>query len=139
MSHQLQGLTGQPFRGHAEQLGQGHVFQHLAEPAVHLGNRPLDRTAVEQNLLDNGVRSLVVSPLRYQDATIGTLVLTSPRPGDLNSLQAPRIQEVLPLFSMAVKRSALLTSVVTTRGASAKSGDARIIRSVVSRRSQTER
>jgi hypothetical protein len=65
-----------------------------------------DRTAVEQNLLDNGVRSLVVSPLHYQDATIGTLVLTSPRPGDLNSMQAPRIQEVLPLFSMAVKRSA---------------------------------
>ena len=29
-----------------------------------------------------------------------------PGPGDLNSLQAPRIQEVLPLFSMAVKRSA---------------------------------
>ena len=65
-----------------------------------------DRTAVEQNMLDNGVRSLVVSPLHYQDATIGTLLLTSPRPGDLNSLQAPRIHEVLPLFSMAVKRSA---------------------------------
>ncbi len=48
----------------------------------------------------------MVSPLHYQDATIGTLILTSPRPGDLNSLQAPRIQEVLPLFSMAVKRSA---------------------------------
>jgi hypothetical protein len=65
-----------------------------------------DRTAIEQNMLDNGVRSLVVSPLHYQDATIGTLLLTSPRPGDLNSLQAPRIHEVLPLFSMAVKRSA---------------------------------
>ena len=65
-----------------------------------------DRTAIEQNLLDNGVRSLVVSPLHYQDATIGTLILTSPRPGDLNSLQKPRIEEVLPLFSMAVKRSA---------------------------------
>ena len=65
-----------------------------------------DRTAIEQNMLDNGVRSLVVSPLHYQDATIGTLLLTSPRRGDLNSLQAPRIHEVLPLFSMAVKRSA---------------------------------
>jgi hypothetical protein len=65
-----------------------------------------DRTAIEQNMLDNGVRSLVISPLHYQDATIGMLSLTSPRPGDLSSLQAPRIQEVLPLFSMAVKRSA---------------------------------
>ena len=63
------------------------------------------RTHVEEEMLRNGVRSLVISPLHYQDATIGTLALTSPRPGDLNSMQAPRIQEVLPLFSMAVKRS----------------------------------
>ncbi len=63
------------------------------------------RTPVEEEMLRNGVRSLVISPLHYQDATIGTLALTSPRPGDLNSMQAPRIQEVLPLFSMAVKRS----------------------------------
>ena len=63
------------------------------------------RTAVEEELLDKGVRSLVVSPLRYQDVTIGTLTLNSPKPGDLNQLQAPRLHEVLPLFSMAVKRS----------------------------------
>jgi len=89
---------------------KGSVYQRAS-----LEGRPLfiedlaaypERTVVEQNMLDKGIRSLVVSPLRYQDATIGTLVLTSPRPGDLNSMQAPRIQEVLPLFSMAVKRSA---------------------------------
>jgi hypothetical protein len=63
------------------------------------------RTTVEEEMLKAGVRSVVVAPLHYQDATIGELALTSPRPGDLNSLQVVRIQEVLPLFSMAVKRS----------------------------------
>src|SRR5262245_26835777 len=64
-----------------------------------------DRTRIEESLLASGVRSIVISPLRYQDQTIGSLSLTSPTPGDLSAFQAPKIQEVLPLFSMAVKRS----------------------------------
>jgi hypothetical protein len=64
-----------------------------------------DRTRVEESLLASGVRSLVVAPLRYQDATIGSLSLSSPRPGDLVPPQAPKLLEVLPLFSVAVKRS----------------------------------
>src|SRR5204862_443293 len=49
--------------------------------------------------------SVRIAPLHYQREPIGTLSLTSPNPGDINSLLAPRLQEVLPLFSMAVKRS----------------------------------
>jgi GAF domain len=63
------------------------------------------RTAIEEGMLQSGVRSIVVAPLRYQDSTIGSLSLSSPRAGDLTTLQAPRLHEVLPLFSMAVKRS----------------------------------
>jgi GAF domain-containing protein len=89
---------------------EGSVYQRASRERKPLFIEDLaaypDRTAIEQNMLDNGVRSLVISPLHYQDATIGMLSLTSPRPGDLSSLQAPIIQEVLPLFSMAVKRSA---------------------------------
>src|SRR5262249_14847304 len=36
---------------------------------------------------------------------IGTLELTSPRPGDLDASHLPKLHEVLPLFSMAVQRS----------------------------------
>ncbi|MBI3104333.1 MAG: GAF domain-containing protein, partial [Candidatus Rokubacteria bacterium] len=64
-----------------------------------------DRTCIEDAMIESGVRSIVIAQLRYQDETIGTLSLSSPRPGDLTSLQAPRLHEVLPLFSMAVKRS----------------------------------
>jgi hypothetical protein len=48
---------------------------------------------------------MVVAPLYYQDELIGTLDLGSPIPGDLNAIQAMKLGEVLPLFSMAIKRS----------------------------------
>jgi hypothetical protein len=63
------------------------------------------RTPTEDAILKKGMRSVVIAPLHYQQQPIGTLSLTSPNPGDVNSLLAPRLQEVLPLFSMAVKRS----------------------------------
>ena len=64
-----------------------------------------ERTAVEDGLLRGGVRNIVVAPLHYQQQTIGSLTLSSSNVGDLTALQAPKVEEVLPLFSMAVKRS----------------------------------
>ncbi len=64
-----------------------------------------DRTSIEDGLLQGGVRNIVVAPLHYQQQTIGSLSLSSPNVGDLTALQAPKVEEVLPLFSMAVKRS----------------------------------
>ncbi len=63
------------------------------------------RSAKEDALLQKGIRSLMVAPLLYQRELIGMLSLGSPHPGDLNALLMPRVQEVLPLFSVAVKRS----------------------------------
>jgi hypothetical protein len=64
-----------------------------------------ERTPVEESLVEGGVRSIMVAPLRYQEQTIGSLSLSSPKPADLTALQAPKLEEVLPLFAMAVKRS----------------------------------
>ena len=64
-----------------------------------------ERTRVEDELIQNGVRNFVCAPLHYQDKVIGTLELVSPRVGDLNATHLPRLEEVLPLFSMAVQRS----------------------------------
>src|SRR5262249_61714967 len=47
----------------------------------------------------------VCAPLHYQDKVIGLLELISPHPGDLNPTHLPKLEEVLPLFSMAVQRS----------------------------------
>src|SRR5215467_10130329 len=64
-----------------------------------------ERTRIEDQLIRNGVRNVVCAPLHYQDKVIGTLELVSPRAGDLNATHLPRLEEVLPLFSMAVQRS----------------------------------
>jgi len=63
------------------------------------------RTPIEEKIVQSGVRNLVVAPLYYQDALIGTLDLGSPHPGDLHALNTLKLREVLPLFSMAIKRS----------------------------------
>jgi hypothetical protein len=85
----------------------------LYERAV-LQGRPLiiddlmawpDRTRVEDELIASGVRTFVCAPLHYQDEVIGTLELVSRNPGDLNATHLPKLEEVLPLFSMAVQRS----------------------------------
>jgi hypothetical protein len=62
-------------------------------------------TAAERRLLDIGGRSVVAAPLHYQATVIGTLSLSSPRPGALTPMAALKLREVLPLFSMAVRRS----------------------------------
>jgi hypothetical protein len=85
----------------------------LYERAV-IQNRPLiiddlaawpDRTRWEDELIVGGARTFVCAPLHYQDKVIGTLELISRRPGDLNATHLPKLEEVLPLFSMAVQRS----------------------------------
>jgi GAF domain-containing protein len=63
------------------------------------------RTRVEEEMIRAGARNLLIAPLRYQDRVIGTLNLASPNPGDLNAAHLPKLQEVLPLFAMAVQRS----------------------------------
>jgi len=64
-----------------------------------------NRTRVEDSVLASGVRTLVVAPLHYQDRVIGTLELGSPTPNDLDATHLPKLNEVVPLFAMAVRRS----------------------------------
>ncbi len=64
-----------------------------------------NRSPLEDEILRSGVRSMVVAPLDYQGQLIGMLELGSPVPEDLNPGHLPKLGEVLPLFSMAVKRS----------------------------------
>jgi hypothetical protein len=63
------------------------------------------RTAMEEALLAAGVRGVVVAPLHYRGQVIGTLELDSPHPADLDAVRALKLREVLPIFSMAVRRS----------------------------------
>lgn len=64
-----------------------------------------DKTKIENELLKQGIKSVAVAPLYYQNELIGVLELGSPKPNDLNSLNAIKLNGILPLFSTAVRRS----------------------------------
>jgi GAF domain-containing protein len=64
-----------------------------------------NRTPTEEELIQSGIRNFVCAPLHYQGKVIGTLELVSAHVGDLNATHLPKLQELLPLFSMAVQRS----------------------------------
>jgi GAF domain-containing protein len=62
------------------------------------------RTGFEAHVLEQGVRNLLVAPLRVDDRVIGLLELGSPTPGELHSLNSIWLEEVIGLFSIALKR-----------------------------------
>ena len=87
----------------------GSVFERACrqrEPLVieDLAAYP-DRTAIDDAILEADIRSLIIAPLHYQGELLGTLELASPKPGELKPMAALKLREVLPLFSMAVRRS----------------------------------
>jgi hypothetical protein len=94
--HQMSEFAGSVFE-RAVKSGQPVIVGDLAEL------RP--RTAVEDQIAAKGVRGMLVAPLHYQDKVIGTLTLQSPNVCDLDATHLPKLNEVLPLFSMAVQRS----------------------------------
>ncbi len=60
---------------------------------------------LEVQLRQKGVRSLLVAPLVFEGEVLGTLGLSSSEPRTLGPLEAERLQEVLPLFALALHAS----------------------------------
>lgn len=65
-----------------------------------------DASPLEVFLLHKGIRSIMLVPLLdKKDDVIGMLELASPNPYDLNSFRALKLEEIQPLFRLAMKRS----------------------------------
>lgn len=62
------------------------------------------RTAIEDEMLDYGARSVIAAPLYIQGSAIGVLYLWSREPGVLSALNLMSLLDVLPLLSAAVRR-----------------------------------
>ena len=62
-------------------------------------------TRMELKLIESGVRSLVIAPLTYEDDVIGFLEMASPNANELNMFIGSKLKDLLPLFSIAMKRS----------------------------------
>lgn len=55
--------------------------------------------------LELGGGSLLITPLRYKGECIGTLHVGSPRAGDLGPMEALLMEQLEPLFAMAIRRA----------------------------------
>jgi hypothetical protein len=94
--HPISDFAGSVFE-RAVKSGQPVIVADLAELR--------SRRPVEDQIVASGVRGMLVAPLHYQDKIIGTLTLESPNVCDLDATHLPKLNDVLPLFSMAVQRS----------------------------------
>lgn len=62
-------------------------------------------TPVEKEIMRMGVRNILAAPLIYEGENIGIMELGSEKPGDINSINGLKLLEIVPLFSLAMKRS----------------------------------
>jgi hypothetical protein len=63
-----------------------------------------DKLPIEQQAVSAGIRSMLISPLSYQGEVIGTLEIFTREPNDLGPIEALLLEQVTPLFSLALKR-----------------------------------
>ena len=52
-----------------------------------------------------GAKSLLVTPLLFKEECIGVLLLGSPRPGDLGSMESLILEQLRPIFALAIRRA----------------------------------
>jgi len=94
-------------RRHRSEL-EGSIYERAINQGGHLVIEDLSkvrkRTEIEDRLIERGVKSIVVEPLYDQDEPVGILELRAVNVGDLNSMNATKLWDVVPLFSSAVKR-----------------------------------
>lgn len=59
----------------------------------------------EEGLIRDGQRAVLVAPLKFQGEIIGTFNLTSPIPGEFGPTAVMLAEQIVPVFSMALKRA----------------------------------
>ena len=62
------------------------------------------QSKIEETLLANGINNILLAPLIDGDETIGMLELATSTPGKLNPISAHKVENILPMFTAAVKR-----------------------------------
>ena len=63
-----------------------------------------NRTIIEDEILKQGIRNIVLAPLIAGDEIMGILEIGSPTPGKITAISTLKLREVLPLFTIAVSR-----------------------------------
>jgi hypothetical protein len=63
-----------------------------------------DLCLAERDVLDSGIRSMLIAPLHFKGEIIGTFQIMSPRADGHGAMDKQLVQQVAPLFSIALKR-----------------------------------
>jgi hypothetical protein len=89
-----------------EQSGYGQVKENREPVIIEDLQKMENRGEVEETLLANGIRSLMLIPILHQDGKEigGILELGSSEPGALHHLHLTRIRGLLPIFSAGLDR-----------------------------------
>jgi hypothetical protein len=62
------------------------------------------KSPIENSLLKNGIKNILLAPLVDGEEIIGMLELATPTPAKLNHVSAHKVENVLPMFTASVKR-----------------------------------
>ena len=88
---------------------RGSVYDHSIKSmkAVIIDDLELhsDKTRVEEEILKQGIRNILVAPLILDNKVVGILEIGSPETGQINMINTLKLREVLPLFAIAIDRS----------------------------------
>lgn len=74
----------------------------ISIPDLANETRPMPR---KEEILAEGVRSILIAPLHYQGRMLGTFAIKSPRPHDFMAADNFQLAQLQPLFSMAIKNA----------------------------------
>lgn len=109
-------LDKQPVWRELSLVTSGHC--HISDSSVYQKVRQTGQTVIvdnlrdlenlsclEDQLMEQEINNLVLAPLMVEDKMLGVLELGAPTQGALTALSAMKLNEILPLFSMSVKRS----------------------------------
>ncbi|MCP3944813.1 MAG: GAF domain-containing protein [Desulfobacteraceae bacterium] len=87
---------------------QGSIWMQAVENnailrVADLSQKP-NLIPAEEQAVATGIRSMLLSPLSYQGKIIGILEIFTKSPNDLGPLDAMLLEQVTPIFSVALKR-----------------------------------
>ncbi len=93
-----------------DRLFCSHSTDHLFHQKEFMAISDMDQVPWQQSSLlkaihKAGVKSYIITPLTANDKVIGFLELGSARPHALNSFSENRLQEIAPLFAIALERN----------------------------------
>ncbi|MFC2084529.1 GAF domain-containing protein [Bacteroidota bacterium] len=88
---------------------EGSIYEKVfinKKPVIIENLEELDnRTLVEEEILKQGIKNIVIVPLYHDEELIGMLELGSSKVGDISSYDKWKLRELLGLYSIAVKRN----------------------------------